>query len=65
MSGTAITKHTVYVANENNASLGGSALAGASGNIGVNIAAGSNNLQRNSLAIASSIGGGNGGNGFE
>ena len=60
MSGTAITKHTVYVANENNASLGGSALAGASGNIGVNIAAGSNNLQRNSLAIASSIGGGNG-----
>lgn len=37
----------------NQVSLGGSALLNASGNIGVNIAAGSNNLQANSLNIAS------------
>ncbi len=47
----------------NNATLGGSALSGASGNIGVNIAAGTNNMQRNSLAIASSTGSGGGGGG--
>lgn len=65
-SGQVVTRHTVYVANENNATLGGNSLNGASGNIGVNIAAGTNNLQRNSLSIASSVGGGannGGGNG--
>ncbi len=62
-SGRVVTAHTVYVANENNATLGGNALAGASGNIGVNIAAGTNNLQRNSLSIASSMGGNGGGGG--
>ncbi|WP_163558644.1 hypothetical protein [Halomonas sp. NO4] len=51
----------VYEFHSNDASLGGNSLRGASGNIGVNVAAGSNNLQRNSLAIASASGGGNGG----
>lgn len=60
-SGGVVTKHTVYVANENNATLGGNSLMGASGNIGVNVAAGTNNLQRNSLSIASSMGGAGGG----
>lgn len=40
--------------NSNTASLGGSALSGASGNIGANVAAGTNNLQSNSLAVSSS-----------
>lgn len=46
--------HTVvhYTRHENNASMGNNALQGAKGNIGVNIAAGSNNLQNNSLAIS-------------
>ncbi|APE30158.1 hypothetical protein BOX17_03845 [Halomonas aestuarii] len=66
MSGSVTTTNTVYVANENNASLGGNALRGASGNIGVNVAAGTNNLQRNSMAIASSsMGAGTGGGGTE
>ncbi|SFT59989.1 hypothetical protein [Halomonas saccharevitans] len=63
LSGGVTTTNTVYVANENNASLGGNALRGASGNIGVNVAAGTNNLQRNSMAIASASGGANGGGG--
>ncbi|WP_333655234.1 hypothetical protein, partial [Dissulfurispira sp.] len=48
----------------NTASLGGNALRGATGNIGVNIAAGTGNLQANALAvtyIAPVNGGGNGG----
>jgi len=36
----------------NDATLGGNAFANASGNIGVNVAAGSNNLQGNALSIA-------------
>jgi len=47
----------------NNASLSGNALANAVGNIGVNIAAGSGNMQRNSLSMASSMGGGTSGGG--
>lgn len=44
---------TVYVQNnENDASLGGSALTGANGNIGVNIASGNGNMQSNTLSIA-------------
>lgn len=39
----------------NTASLGGNALQNASGNIGVNIAAGTNNAQSNSLAITASL----------
>lgn len=46
------------VAHTNSASLGGNALRGASGNIGVNIASGSNNMQRNSLALSASMGSG-------
>jgi hypothetical protein len=37
---------------DNNATLGGSVLSDASGNAGVNVAAGSNNVQQNSVAIA-------------
>lgn len=47
---------TIYQDTTNNAMLGGHALQGASGNIGVNIAAGSNNQQRNSMAIAAALG---------
>ncbi|MCZ7655220.1 MAG: hypothetical protein M5R42_14565 [Rhodocyclaceae bacterium] len=36
----------------NNATLGGNALMGASGNIGVNVAAGSTNQQRNELSAS-------------
>ncbi|SEL05239.1 hypothetical protein [Halomonas daqiaonensis] len=61
LSGRVTTTNTVYVANENNASLSGNALRGASGNIGVNVAAGTNNLQRNSMAIASASAGSNAG----
>jgi len=45
----------------NTALLEGNALRGATGNIGVNIAAGTQNQQRNSLAIAAARGAGNGG----
>ncbi|WP_282038488.1 hypothetical protein [Halomonas alimentaria] len=62
ISGVMPSARTVYTFHSNDATLGGNALAGASGNIGVNVAAGTNNLQRNSLSIASSMGG-NGGNG--
>lgn len=53
-----------YQGHRNNASLGDNALTGASGNIGVNIAAGTNNLQGNALAISNAslaVGGGTGG----
>ena len=46
------------VAHNNSASLGGNAVRGATGNIGVNIASGSNNMQRNSLALSASMGSG-------
>ncbi|CBV43506.1 hypothetical protein [Halomonas elongata] len=65
LSGSVTATNTVYVANENNAELGGNALRGAVGNIGVNVAAGTNNLQRNSLSIASSAAGGGAGGGSE
>ena len=50
----------------NDASIDGNAMRNASGNIGVNLAAGSNNLQSNSLSLTT-VGpnGGNGGNGVE
>ncbi|MCV6590844.1 MAG: hypothetical protein OIF57_17770 [Marinobacterium sp.] len=53
LSGTAVIQ--TQVINErgwNRSTMGDSALANASGNIGVNIATGTNNLQNNSLAIA-------------
>lgn len=55
LSGSMTTTNTVYINNENNATIGSNALQGASGNVGVNVAAGTNNLQRNSLSIASSL----------
>lgn len=60
-SGNVTYLQTVYRDTTNNAILGGNALQGASGNIGVNIAAGSTNQQRNSLAIAAGLGRSNGG----
>ncbi len=67
-SGSVVFLQTIYRETTNNAILNGNALQGASGNIGVNIAAGSNNQQRNSLAIAAALGrngGGGGGGGGE
>lgn len=43
---------TVRIGSNDYATLGGSALAYASGVIGVNVAAGANNLQKNNLAVA-------------
>lgn len=64
LSGTVDGVYQVAVAATNTATLAGSAFAGASGNIGVNVSAGTNNLQANSLALAMaqpSTGGGDGG----
>jgi len=65
LSGEVVFTQTVFNLTTNTASLDSNALRGATGNIGVNIAAGTNNQQRNSLAIAAARGGGggNGGNG--
>lgn len=57
ISGAMPAEITVVTFHDNTASLGGNALRGASGNIGVNIASGSNNMQRNSLALSASAGG--------
>ncbi|MDX1549893.1 MAG: adhesin, partial [Lysobacter spongiicola] len=64
LSGTLDFSYQVAVAATNSASLDGSAFQGASGNIGVNIASGTGNMQANSLAMAvaqPSTGGGGGG----
>ena len=66
LSGSASFLYQVEVQATNTASLNGTAFSGASGNIGVNIASGSGNLQSNSLALAvaqPSDGGGGGGGG--
>lgn len=52
LSGTVTTSRWVAVAATNDASLSGSAFSAASGNIGVNVAAGTGNLQANSLSMA-------------
>ena len=52
LGGQVTYTQTIYKAHSNNASVGSNVLAGASGNIGLNIAAGSNNVQGNALAIA-------------
>ncbi|WP_425481396.1 adhesin [Luteimonas terrae] len=52
LSGTVTTSRWVAVAATNDASLSGSAFSSASGNIGVNVAAGTGNLQANSLSMA-------------
>lgn len=64
LSGQVLFVDTVVVDATNTASLSGSAFATASGNIGVNVASGTGNLQANSLALAvaqPSSGGGGGG----
>ncbi len=66
LSGTVATARYIVHDATNTASLSGSAFSNASGNIGVNVAAGTGNLQANSLALAvaqPSTGGGNGGGG--
>jgi hypothetical protein len=66
LSGTVQTTRWVVERAENNASLSGDAFRGATGNIGVNVAAGTGNLQANSLALAvaqPSTGGGTPGGG--
>lgn len=68
LAGTVSTTHWVIKDATNVASLSGSAFSGASGNIGVNLASGSGNMQANSLALAvaqPSTGGGNEGGGGE
>ena len=50
-----VGNHTTYLGNTNTASLGGNALANASGNIGVNISAGNNNQQKNDLAASVAV----------
>ncbi|HBK47224.1 MAG TPA: adhesin [Xanthomonadaceae bacterium] len=52
LSGTVATTRYVVVNATNTASLSGSAFSNASGNIGVNVASGTGNLQANSLALA-------------
>ncbi|WP_305804711.1 adhesin [Stenotrophomonas sp. YIM B06876] len=63
LSGSIVDVDWVVVNATNTAALSGSAFSGASGNIGVNISAGTGNLQANSLALAvaqpSTGGGGN------
>lgn len=64
LSGTVTTTRWIVRDATNTASLSGSAFSNASGNIGVNVAAGTGNLQANSLALAvaqPSTGGGGGG----
>ena len=68
LSGTVTTTRWVNVDATNTSALSGSAFSGASGNIGVNVASGTGNLQANSLALAvaqPSTGGGTGGGGGE
>lgn len=55
-SGYVTTTRVIYTPTSNDASLSGNALANASGNIGVNVSAGTGNMQNNSLAIATSMG---------
>lgn len=62
-TGQVVTARWIVRPHHNNANFGGDALRGASGNIGVNIAAGTNNLQGNHLSIAAATGPGAPGNG--
>src|SRR5690606_18270539 len=52
LTGTVDLSYQVAVAATNSATLNGAAFNGASGNIGVNIASGTGNLQSNSLSLA-------------
>lgn len=53
LAGTVTDFDLVIDTVENNASISGNALQDATGNIGVNVAAGTNNLQSNALAVVS------------
>ena len=66
LTGTVTTTDFIAVYSTNDARLGDSAFANASGNIGVNVSSGTGNLQANSLALAvaqpsTGAGGGSGG----
>lgn len=65
LTGSVVYLQTIYRETSNNAVLNGNALQNAVGNIGVNIAAGSNNQQRNSMAIAAGFGRNHGGGNSE
>lgn len=68
LSGSVTTSQWVMVNASNSATLSGNAFQNASGNIGVNVASGTGNLQANSLALAvaqPSTGGAGGGGGSE
>ena len=52
-TGEVVHNQRVYIRPQNDAHLGDNALRNAKGNIGVNITAGTNNLQNNSMAISS------------
>ncbi|BFI97119.1 MAG: hypothetical protein RSP_26290 [Rhodanobacter sp.] len=52
LSGSVVTSQWVMVNASNSATLSGNAFQNASGNIGVNVASGTGNLQANSLALA-------------
>lgn len=52
LTGTVTTTNVVYDPTTNDAHIRGSALSGASGNVGMNVAAGTNNQQRNQMSIA-------------
>lgn len=52
LSGSVVTSQWVMVNATNSATLSGNAFQNASGNIGVNVASGTGNLQANSLALA-------------
>lgn len=58
VSGQVVFLQTEFRPHLNTAVMGGNALSGAQGNIGVNISAGTNNLQRNSMAISAARGNG-------
>ncbi len=49
---TSMTNYTSNYASTNTAGIGGDAFAGASGNIGVNVASGNNNVQANNMAAS-------------
>lgn len=51
-TGQIVTTNAIVHQSQNNARLSGDALAGASGNIGVNVSSGNGNLQNNSLSVA-------------
>ncbi len=65
LSGTIYYLQVSYLPTTNSASLGGNAFSGASGNIGINISAGTGNQQANSLAMAVTQAGTGSGSGGE